>query len=136
MFKKNVAPSSNHQLSGKDVKEASTTGFWQTTAPPMTCHHMLPRTPCQSCPSCLPHLAVQLKKTLQKQYPQVPEAQLAALLPTKASLTMTKLTNRAVVWSMEGGNPLFFDPDGRGVVLPTVRHSLATAASQAVQAGV
>lgn len=25
-----------------------------------------------------------------------------------------------VVYSLEGGNPLFFDPDGRGGLLPTV----------------
>lgn len=31
-----------------------------------------------------------------------------------------KLSNRCVVYSIEGGNPLFFDPDGRGGLLPTV----------------
>lgn len=28
---------------------------------------------------------------------------------------------RCVVYSLDGGNPLFFDPDGRGGLLPTVR---------------
>lgn len=54
-------------------------------------------------------------------FPSIGEEQLALLLPGKSGLVQTKLSNRCVVYSQEGGNPLFFDPDGRGGLLPTVR---------------
>ena len=57
---------------------------------------------------------------LPQAFPSVSEEQLAALIPGKGGLVMSKLNNRAVVYSLDGGNPLFFDPDGRGGLLPTV----------------
>ncbi len=53
-------------------------------------------------------------------FPAISEEQLGLLLPGKSGLVQTKLSNRCVVYSQEGGNPLFFDPDGRGGLLPTV----------------
>lgn len=54
-------------------------------------------------------------------FPSVSEEELAALLPSKAGLVQTKLSNRCLLYSLDGSNPLFFDPDGRGGLLPTVR---------------
>lgn len=55
-------------------------------------------------------------------FPAINDEELtAALLPGKSGVVMTKLSNRCIYYSLEGGNPLFFDPDGRGSLLPTVR---------------
>lgn len=55
-------------------------------------------------------------------FPAISEEQLGALLPGKGGLVQSKLSNRCVVYSLEGGSPLFFDPSGRGDgLLPTVR---------------
>lgn len=60
-------------------------------------------------------------------FPSINEEQLALLLPGKSGLVQTKLSNRCVVYSQEGGNPLFFDPDGRGGLLPTASVELGCA---------
>ena len=67
-----------------------------------------------------------LRRRLADTYPDLGggpagEATLAALLPPKSTLALTKLSNRALAYGVEGGPPLFFDPDGRGALLPTVR---------------
>lgn len=62
----------------------------------------------------------ELRRSVQKAFPALGEEQLAALLPGKSGLVQTKLSNRCLVYSQDGGNPLFFDPDGRGNLLPTV----------------
>jgi translation initiation factor 2D len=66
--------------------------------------------------------AKQLKAQLVKLYGGVlKDDQLSSLLPGKAGIVQSKLSNRSVVYAIEGGNPMFFDPDGRGaVLLPTV----------------
>ena len=53
-------------------------------------------------------------------FPSLDEEQLGGLIPGKGGMVLTKLNNRALVYSLDGGNPLFFDPDGRGGLLPTV----------------
>ncbi|KAI7845764.1 hypothetical protein COHA_000678 [Chlorella ohadii] len=62
----------------------------------------------------------ELRKSVLKAFPAISEEQLGLLLPGKSGLVQTKLSNRCVVYSQEGGNPLFFDPDGPGGLLPTV----------------
>ncbi|KAL4422679.1 hypothetical protein ABPG75_008876 [Micractinium tetrahymenae] len=62
----------------------------------------------------------ELRRNVLKAFPSVTEEELGALLPSKQGLVQAKLSNRCVVYSLEGGNPLFFDPDGRGGLLPTV----------------
>ena len=59
------------------------------------------------------------------------EEQLGALLPGKSGLVLSKLSNRCIIYGVDGGNPLFFDPDGRGGLLPTVRACMACARSAA-----
>ena len=62
----------------------------------------------------------QLKKDIQTTY-RLSDEQLKRLFPTKADLTVQKLSNKAKAYACTGENPLFFDPDGRGnVLLPTV----------------
>lgn len=57
-----------------------------------------------------------------KCFPAIDEEALSVLLPGKGGLVQTKLSNRCVVYGLDGGNPLLFDPDGRGGLQPTVRH--------------
>jgi len=42
------------------------------------------------------------------------------LLPPKADVLMYKLSNRALAYGVDGGNPLLFDPEGEGDLYPTV----------------
>ena len=61
-----------------------------------------------------------LRRSLQVQY-DLEEDALAQLLPAKAEVALLKLSNRSVAYTANAGNPLFFDPSGRGEVLvPTV----------------
>lgn len=49
------------------------------------------------------------------------EEELGELFPPKSEVVLHKLSNRATVYSIQGGNPLFFDPEGRGdLLVPTV----------------
>ena len=68
-------------------------------------------------------------------FPAIDDEALSALLPGKAGLVQTKLSNRCVVYSLDGGNPLFFDPDGRGGLLPTVRPQPAAGSRLLVTGG-
>lgn len=62
-----------------------------------------------------------LKKDIQIQYPDLSEEHLNELIPGKADMTVHKLSNKTLAYSRTGGNPLFFDLEGRGdMLLPTV----------------
>ena len=61
-----------------------------------------------------------LRKDVEERFPTASADDLRLLLPAKADLTVAKLSNKAVVYSLVGGNPLFFEPEGRGELLPTV----------------
>ncbi|KAL4852879.1 Eukaryotic translation initiation factor 2D [Chlorella vulgaris] len=62
----------------------------------------------------------ELRRSALKAFPSLSEEQLTALLPGKGGLVQTKLSNRCILYSLDGVSPLFFDPDGRGNLLPTV----------------
>jgi hypothetical protein len=62
-----------------------------------------------------------LRRSVQLQFPDADEDEVAQLLPAKAEIALLKLSNRAACYTVNGGSPLFFDPDGRGDILaPTV----------------
>ena len=145
MFKKNISVSSTHQLSGKDGKELRKSVLKVRAAAQLSCSLLFAcaalccqppwSSICCHAPPCLhpamaaisadtcncPAGALPALPPCPQAFPAVGEEQLAALLPGKSGLVQTKLSNRCVVYSAEGGNPLFFDPDGRGGLLPTVR---------------
>ena len=51
--------------------------------------------------------------------PSVSDDDLNAILPAKADVQMVKMSNKALVFTVKD-QPLFFDPNGRGRVFPTV----------------
>ncbi|GAB4820011.1 hypothetical protein N2152v2_007057 [Parachlorella kessleri] len=61
-----------------------------------------------------------LRRDILKQYHSITEEDLSQILPAKATITLTKLNNRCQVYGVEGGSPLFFDPEARGALLPTI----------------
>ncbi|MBA0737562.1 hypothetical protein Gogos_011019, partial [Gossypium gossypioides] len=62
-----------------------------------------------------------LKRTIRGRFPRASDADIDALLPPKAEITVSKFQNRVHVYGVEGGFPLFFDVDGRGSeIYPTV----------------
>ncbi|KAJ0972861.1 hypothetical protein J5N97_020820 [Dioscorea zingiberensis] len=62
-----------------------------------------------------------LRRTVKEKFPQASDADLDAILPPKAEIVLAKCSNRAHVYSIEGGVPMFFDVDGRGTeIFPTV----------------
>lgn len=62
-----------------------------------------------------------LKRTIRDRFPRASDADIDALLPPKAEITVSKFQNRVHVYGVEGGFPLFFDVDGRGSeIYPTV----------------
>lgn len=62
-----------------------------------------------------------LKRTLRDRFPRASDADIDALLPPKTEITVSKFQNRVLVYSVEGGLPVFFDVDGRGTeIFPTV----------------
>ncbi|KAK6246616.1 hypothetical protein SCA6_009706 [Theobroma cacao] len=62
-----------------------------------------------------------LKRTLRDRFPTASDADIDALLPPKTEITVAKFQNRAHVYGVEGGFPVFFDVDGRGTeIYPTV----------------
>ncbi|KAK9814155.1 hypothetical protein WJX72_001321 [[Myrmecia] bisecta] len=62
-----------------------------------------------------------LKKDVQTQFPALSEDDLKKLIPSKGEISVLKLSNKAQAYSTTGGNPLFFDPAGRGdALVPTV----------------
>ncbi|KAJ0085815.1 hypothetical protein Patl1_07118 [Pistacia atlantica] len=62
-----------------------------------------------------------LKRTLRERFPRASDLDFDALLPPKVEITLSKFQNRVLVYSVEGGLPMFFDIDGRGTdIFPTV----------------
>lgn len=62
-----------------------------------------------------------LKRTIRDRFPNATDPHLDSLLPPKAEITVSRFPNRILVYSLEGGFPMFFDVDGRGTELyPTV----------------
>ncbi|XVF63448.1 hypothetical protein PTKIN_Ptkin09bG0087700 [Pterospermum kingtungense] len=62
-----------------------------------------------------------LKRTIRDRFPRASDADIDALLPPKAEITVAKFQNRVHVYAVEGGFPVFFDVDGRGSdIYPTV----------------
>lgn len=62
-----------------------------------------------------------LKRTLRDRFPRASDADIDALLPPKTEITVSKFQNRVLVYSVEGGFPVFFDVDGRSTdIFPTV----------------
>ncbi|CAI9117185.1 OLC1v1018531C1 [Oldenlandia corymbosa var. corymbosa] len=62
-----------------------------------------------------------LRRTVRDRFPYASDADIDALLPPKAEITISKFPNRILVYGLEGGYPMFFDTDGRGQdIFPTV----------------
>ncbi|KAL0909906.1 hypothetical protein M5K25_020815 [Dendrobium thyrsiflorum] len=62
-----------------------------------------------------------LRRTTKERFPLASDADIDALLPLKAEITVAKLPNRVHIYGVEGGLPLLFDVDGRGNdIFPTV----------------
>ncbi|KAL9687359.1 hypothetical protein QQ045_031759 [Rhodiola kirilowii] len=63
-----------------------------------------------------------LKRTVKDRFRNASDADINALFPPKAEVTMAKLENRVHVYWVEGGLPMIFDVDGRGTeIYPTGR---------------
>ncbi|CAN8235547.1 unnamed protein product [Cochlearia groenlandica] len=62
-----------------------------------------------------------LRRAVQNKFNLLSDELLDAILPPKVEITVSKFQNRVLVYSIEGGCPMFFDIDGRGnEILPTV----------------
>ncbi|KAL0801534.1 hypothetical protein Bca101_056710 [Brassica carinata] len=62
-----------------------------------------------------------LRRNVQNRFSLLTDELLDAILPPKVEITVSKFQNRVLVYSIEGGCPMFFDIDGRGnEILPTV----------------
>ncbi|KFK41565.1 hypothetical protein AALP_AA2G145500 [Arabis alpina] len=62
-----------------------------------------------------------LRRTVQNKFILLTDDLLDTILPPKVEITVSKFQNRVLVYSIEGGCPMFFDIDGRGnEILPTV----------------
>ncbi|GAB2271114.1 hypothetical protein Dimus_005962 [Dionaea muscipula] len=62
-----------------------------------------------------------LRRTAKDKFPRASDADIDAILPPKAEITVAKLQNRVVVYGVEGDIPMIFDTDGRGSdIYPTV----------------
>lgn len=62
-----------------------------------------------------------LRRNVCERFPSASDADIDAILPPKTEITVAKLTNRALVYAVEGGPPMLFDVDGRGnEIFPTV----------------
>ncbi|KAL8225868.1 hypothetical protein R6Q57_018425 [Mikania cordata] len=62
-----------------------------------------------------------LKRTIKERFPNASDTDLDILIPNKVEIAVSKQPNRAVIYSLEGGLPMFFDVDGRGkTIFPTV----------------
>ncbi|KAJ6379555.1 hypothetical protein OIU76_016239, partial [Salix suchowensis] len=61
-----------------------------------------------------------LKRTIRDRFPRASDADIDALLPPKAEITVSKFVNRVHLYGVEGSFPMFFDVDGRGSeIFPT-----------------
>lgn len=62
-----------------------------------------------------------LRRTAKERFPLSSDADIDAILPLKAEITVAKLPNRVHIYGVEGGLPVLFDVDGRGKdIFPTV----------------
>ncbi|KAG0467556.1 hypothetical protein HPP92_019136 [Vanilla planifolia] len=62
-----------------------------------------------------------LRRSAKERFPLATDADIDAILPPKAEVTVAKLPNRIHVYEVEGGFPVLFDVDGRGNdIFPTV----------------
>lgn len=62
-----------------------------------------------------------LKRTVKERFSNASDADIDAIIPPKAEITLAKYPNRTYVYSIEGEFPMFFDVDGRGAeIFPTV----------------
>lgn len=62
-----------------------------------------------------------LKRTIKERFPNASDSDLDILIPPKVEITVSKHPNRVLVYSLEGGLPMFFDVDSRGTTIyPTV----------------
>ncbi|KAI3513008.1 hypothetical protein L1887_20332 [Cichorium endivia] len=62
-----------------------------------------------------------LKRTIKERFPNASEADLDILIPPKVEVSVSKHPNRVLIYSLEGGLPIFFDVDSRGTtIFPTV----------------
>lgn len=65
--------------------------------------------------------AKKLRGDVARLYPSLTEEHTAVLFPSKAGITLSKLSNRSIVYGRDDGVPLFFDPNGHGdKLIPTV----------------
>ncbi|KAI3684614.1 hypothetical protein L6452_33838 [Arctium lappa] len=62
-----------------------------------------------------------LKRTIKERFPNASDSDLDTLIPPKVEITVSKHPNRVLIYSLEGGLPMFFDVDSRGTsIFPTV----------------
>ncbi|PWA96988.1 eukaryotic translation initiation factor SUI1 family protein [Artemisia annua] len=62
-----------------------------------------------------------LKRTIKERFPNASDTDLDSLIPPKVEVTVSKHPNRVLIYSLEGGLPIFFDVDSRGTTIyPTV----------------
>ncbi|KAL4559634.1 hypothetical protein LXL04_031777 [Taraxacum kok-saghyz] len=62
-----------------------------------------------------------LKRTIKERFPNASDTDLDTLIPPKVEVTVSKHPNRVLIYSLEGGLPIFFDVDSRGTtIFPTV----------------
>ncbi|XP_071686397.1 uncharacterized protein [Rutidosis leptorrhynchoides] len=62
-----------------------------------------------------------LKRTIKDRFPNASDSDLDILIPPKVEVTVSKHPNRVLIYSLEGGLPIFFDVDSRGTTIyPTV----------------
>lgn len=62
------------------------------------------------------------KLDLQKKHPDLTDEQRELLFPGKSTITVSKLSNKAIVYSNDHADPIMFDPNGHGdTLIPTVR---------------
>ncbi|KAK1436649.1 hypothetical protein QVD17_02431 [Tagetes erecta] len=61
------------------------------------------------------------KRTVKQRFPNASDSDLDILFPPKVEMTVSKQPNRVLIYSLEGGLPMFFDVDSRGTtIFPTV----------------
>nr|GEW55863.1 eukaryotic translation initiation factor 2D [Tanacetum cinerariifolium] len=64
-----------------------------------------------------------LKRTITERFPNASDTDLDTLIPPKVEVTVSKHPNRVLIYSLEGGLPIFFDVDSRGTtIFPTAIH--------------
>lgn len=124
MFKKNAAVVTTRVLSGKRIQNINT--FWKQHGPDFGVALMSASyTACASSQAAVQHGGAAFASALRflvagkdvkrlradaaEACPGLSEAALDELVPLKASVQMQKLANRAVVYSVADGEPLFFE---------------------------